>query len=185
MSISAEIERQILLERERLTFPPLPTQKATGVGIARFIVSCDSNAIFVLQLAKEVLFIVNEHSLEVWPSLEYWNKILPSQFVSNCLSELTKQEKIEAQIRWEQLAYDEKIKEAGQDERWTLSSWLSWLEPEGREWFWWNAIQFEPPLDNTHFVIEVTSLDSPFMSGSLKWLFKACGAVDVVSEDDL
>ena len=185
MSISAEMERQILLERERLTFPPLPTQKATGVGIARFIVSCDSNAFFVLQLAKEVILIVNKHSLEAWPSLEYWNKILPSQFVSNCLAELTKQEKIEAQIRWEQLAYNEKIKEAAQDERWTLSSWLSWLEPEEREWFWWNAIQFEPPLENTHFVIEVTSLDSPFMSGSLKWLFKACGAVDVISEDDL
>lgn len=115
MGISAEMERQILLERERLTFPPLPTQKATGVGIARFIVTCDSNASFVLQLVKEVLFIVNKHSHEAWPSLECWNKILPSQFVSNCLSELTKQEKIEAQTRWEQLKYDEKIKEAAQD----------------------------------------------------------------------
>lgn len=185
MRISVEVERQILLERERLFFPPLPTQKATGVGIARFIVSCDSHAFCILQLAKKVIFIVNKYSLEEWPSLEYWNKILPPQFINNCLPELTKNEKIENQKRWAHLTYDEKIKEAAQDERWTLSSWLSWLEPGEREWFWWNTIQLEPPLDNTHFVIEVTSLDSPFMQGSLQWLFKACGAVDVVSEDDL
>lgn len=44
---------------------------------------------------------------------------------------------------------------------------------------------FDAPLNNSHFIIEVTALDSPFMSGALKWLFKACGAEEVISEDDL
>lgn len=57
--------------------------------------------------------------------------------------------------------------------------------PEEREWFWWNAILFDAPLNNSHFLIEVTALDSVFMSGALKWLFKAYGAIDVISEDDL
>lgn len=52
-------------------------------------------------------------------------------------------------------------------------------------WFWWNAIILEPPLDNTHFLVEVTPLDSPFMSGALKWLFKASGAVNAALNDDL
>lgn len=80
---------------------------------------------------------------------------------------------------------EEKLKDAAQDERWTLSGWLSWLEPTERMWFWWNAIILEPPLDNTHFLVEVTPLDSPFMSGALKWLFKASGVVNAALEDDL
>jgi len=170
MDISAEMKRQILLERERLTFPPLPTQKSTGIGISRFIVSCDSDALAILQLAKTVLLIVINHSIGKWPSLECWKKILPIKFVSSFLPEQTQWERLESQIKWDGLTYEEKLKDAAQDERWTLSGWLSWLEP---------------PLDNTHFLVEVTPLDSPFMSGALKWLFKASGAVNAVLEDDL
>ncbi|NDJ58751.1 hypothetical protein GWD52_17515 [Enterobacteriaceae bacterium 4M9] len=185
MQINAEIRKQVIFERERLKSPPLPTHKATGVGIARFIVACDSNALATLSLAKEVLSIVNAHSLEQWPTLEDWKTMLPSKFVNRCLQESQEEQKIEAQKKWEQLSYDEKIKAAALDEQWALSSWLSWLEPEGREWFWWNAILFDEPLDETHFLVEVTVLDSPFMSGALKWLFKASGALSVVSEDDV
>lgn len=185
MNINAEIKKQILLERERLTFSPLSTQKATGIGVARFVISCNSNALDILQLAKKVLLIVNNQSIGLWPSFEHWKKILPVEFVDNCLPELTEQERLESQVKWDRLTYEEKLENAAQDECWTLSSWLAWLEPTEREWFWWNAIVLEPPLDNTHFLVEVTPLDSPFMSGALKWLFKACGAKDVVSEDEL
>lgn len=185
MQISDEVVKQILLERERLVVPHLPAQKATGIGIARFIVSCDENVLSVLGLAKEVLSIVNYHSLEEWSSLEIWKERLPYEFVNGCLPELSEQRKIDSQKRWEQLTYEQKIKNAVQEEKWTLSSWLAWLEPEGREWFWWNAVLFDTPLKNSHFVIEVTTLDSSFMAGALQWLFKACGAVSVVAEDDL
>ena len=185
MSINVKIAEQILLERELLVEPPQPSQQATGVGIARFIVSCQSDALSVLELAKQTLSIVNQHSLQEWPSIDSWSNLLPKEFINGFLPELTDKEKAECQKQWEQLTYDEKIKNAAQDEQWTLSNWLSWLEPEAREWFWWNALLFNEPLNKSHFVVEVTTLDSPFMSGALKWLFKACGALDVVSEDDL
>ncbi|WP_413507356.1 hypothetical protein [Serratia proteamaculans] len=185
MKIGIEMTKQILLERERLVVPPKSTQKATGIGIARFIVSCESDASLVLELAKETLLIVNEHSTNEWPSIDSWKKILPSQFLNNFLPELTEAEKIEMKREWNQLPYNEKVKNAAQEEKWTLSSWLSWLEPKEREWFWWNAVLFDEPLNDSHFIIEVTTLDSYFMSGALKWLFKACGASDVVSEDDI
>ncbi|GKX64736.1 hypothetical protein SOASR032_33050 [Pragia fontium] len=177
--------KQILLERGRLVVPPEPTQKATGIGIARFIVSCQSDAFSVLELAKEILLIVNHHSLKEWPSIESWMAILPVQFINSCSPELTDKEKIEHQKNWAQLTYNEKVENAAQEEKWTLSSWLSWLEPTEREWFWWSAVLFNEPLNDSHFVVEVTMLDSPFMSGALKWLFKACGAIDVISEDDI
>lgn len=185
MSISIEMTKQILLERQRLVIAPKSMQQASGVGIARFIVSCGSGASSVLERAKEVLLIVNHHSLGEWPSLEKWKALLPSQFIDSCSPELTTQEKAEHQKSWQQLTYNEKVKNAAQEEKWTLSSWLSWLEPTEREWFWWNAVLFDEPLNDSHFVVEVTPLDSPFMSGALKWLFKACGAVGIISEDDL
>lgn len=185
MQVNDKIIKQILLERERLVNPPTQSEKASGIGIARFIVVCQKDAKEILKLAKEIISIVNGHSLQNWPLFEEWAVILPSKFVNSCQIELTDKEKAESRKRWEQLPYDEKIKLSQKDDSWSLSSWLSWLEPENREWFWWNAILFEEPLNNTHFIIEVTPLDSPFASGALKWLFKASGALDVISEDDL
>lgn len=184
MQVSDEKLQQILLERERLTNPPQSTDKTTGVGIARFIVSCN-DAPAVLDLAKEVLVTVNHYSTQNWLSFNGWSNVLPSQFVDCCLPELTDVERKNQIQDWEQLSYEEKLDEASNDNKWTLSSWLSWLEPDEREWFWWDAILFDAPLNNSHFIIEVTALDSPFMSGALKWLFKACGAVNIISEDDL
>ncbi|TNL00887.1 hypothetical protein CYD30_28485 [Kosakonia cowanii] len=184
MQVSDEKLRQILLERERLKNPPQSTDKATGVGIARFIVSC-TDVSLVLGLAKEVLITVNDYSTQNWLSLDEWSNVLPSRFVDCCSPELTSEERKERMQNWQELSYEEKLKEASNDNEWTLSSWLSWLEPNEREWFWWDAVLFDEPLNNSHFIIEVTALDSPFMSGALKWLFKACGALDIISEDDL
>lgn len=85
---------------------------------------------------------------------------------------------------WPNLSEEEKQRKG--NSAWTLSAWLYWLEPENREWFWWKAYEFDDEeIKNTHFLIEVTVYNQPFLWGSLKWLFKACGAIDVVSTDDL
>ena len=184
MQVSDERLRQILLERNRLQNPPQSTEKATGVGIARFIVSCNDVS-KVLGLAKDVMIIINNYSTQHWSSLEEWSGLLPFQFVDGFLPDQTEEEKAKRNESWRRLSYGEKLIEASTDNEWTLASWLSWLEPDGREWFWWNAVLFDAPLSNNHFIIEVTTLDFSFMSGALKWLFKACGALDVISEDDL
>lgn len=183
MQGSDEVLQQILLERKRLKTPPHSMEKASGAGIARFIVSCNDVS-SVLSLVKEVMTILNSYSTQNWLSLDEWSNILPCRFVNACLPELTKVESGMQAQRWDNLTYEKKLAEASHDDKWTLSSWLSWLAPEEREWFWWNAILFDAPLNNSHFLIEVTALDSVFMSGALKWLCKACGAIDVISEDD-
>ncbi|ENU2133044.1 hypothetical protein ACE60T_003319 [Salmonella enterica] len=184
MQVSDEVLRQIVLERERLNTPPQAMSKVSGVGIARFVVSCN-DALLVSTLAKKVMTIINNYSTQSWPSLDRWLNILPSQFTHCFLSELTEVEKEKQTKDWDVLTYEEKLAEASHDEQWTLSSWLSWMEPSEREWFWWDTVLFDVQLNNSHFLVEVTTLDSMFMTGALKRLFKACGAIDVISEDDL
>ncbi|OCG73066.1 hypothetical protein A9G42_11700 [Gilliamella sp. Nev6-6] len=185
MVINSEYMRQLLLERERFDNPPDYTVKTTGVGIARFVIHCNNDVDEVLNLAKRILVIVNYNSEPVWPSFEEWLKILPDKFINNCAKELTKEELKEQKIQWDNLTYEQRLEEAKKDQAWTLSDWLGWLEPDAREWFWWNAHKFDGEIENTHFLIEVTALDDPFPSGALKWLFKACGAIDVISTDDI
>ena len=184
MQVNDEVLRQIVLERERLTTPPHAMSKASGIGIARFVVSCN-DAFLVLTLAKEVMTIVNNYATQNWPPLERWLNILPSQFIDSFLPELSEVEREKQTKDWDALTYEEKLTESSHDEQWTLSSWLSRMAPNERVWVWWDSILFDSPLNNSHFLIEVTTLDSMFMAGSLKCLFKACGAIEVISEDDL
>lgn len=111
MQVSDEVLQQILLERERerererLKTPSHSMEKASGSGIARFIVSCDDVS-SVLSLAKEVMTIVNSHSTQSWLSLDEWSNILPSRFVSGCLPKLTKAERGMQAQRWDNLTYE-------------------------------------------------------------------------------
>ncbi|WP_343553480.1 hypothetical protein [Pantoea sp.] len=132
MQVNNERINQLLLERERLINPPQPTDQVTGVGIARFVVSSNDTQ-SVLELAKEVMIIVNNYSTGKWLSLNEWSNVLPPRFIECCLPELSEDEKREQAHKWSTLSYDEKIKEASEDDRWTLASWLSWLEPNERE----------------------------------------------------
>ena len=183
MVANSEYIKQLLLERERFDNPPDHTIKATGVGIARFIVRCQNNVDEVLNLAKRVLVIVNYNSESIWPSFNIWSKILPETFINNCASEISQSES-EKKIAYRRSLSWEKQVSLEKNEKWSLGNWIAWLEPDAREWFWWNAHKFDGEIENTHFLVEVTALHDPFSSGALKWLFKACGAIDVVSIDD-
>lgn len=186
MLINSETWLKILLERERFSHPPDSNVRSTGIGIARFVVSCESNALEVLKLAKETLEIITSYYEVEWPSLEKWKNILPGIFVNSCAPEITKEES-DLKIAYRRsLPWEEQSKLLAEDEMWSLDAWLYWLEPENREWFWWKAYEFDDEaIKNTHFLVEITVYDEPFLWGSLKWLFKGCGAIDVISTDDL
>ncbi|MDF7666322.1 hypothetical protein PT273_00365 [Orbaceae bacterium ESL0727] len=185
MRISNETLLKILLERDRFNRPPDENVRATGIGIARFVVSCESNAINILHLAKKTLELVASYSEIDWPSLEKWKKILPVTFVDNCIPERTKEEIDEKIAYRKSLPWEKQLKLLQEDEKWSLDEWLYWMEPQNRQWFWWKAYEFDDEIRDTHFLVEVTVYNEPFLWGSLKWLFKACGAIDVISTDDL
>ncbi len=105
-------------------------------------------------------------------------------FVDSCEPEVSKEDMDERIAYRKSLPWKE-LQELLANEKWSLDSWLYWLEPENRTWFWWDAALLEEPIRETYFIVAVVILEWPFPWGALKWLFKACGALDVVSEEDL
>jgi len=184
MPVNPNVITEISLERKRLTNAPLLSEKPTGIGTIRFVVACESNAETILSLAKEVLKIVGNAYDSDWPDLVSWKKILPKIFVDNCEPEIAKRD-MDHRIAYRKSLPWEEQQRLMINEKWSLDNWLYWLEPENRTWFWWDAILLEKPIRDTHFIVAVVVLEWPFPWGALKWLFKACGALDVVSEDNL
>lgn len=184
MKLNDKVMNEILQERKRLICAPSLMDKPTGIGSVRFVVSCESNAGSILSLAKDVLKVVSKVYESDWPDLASWKEMLPEIFVDSCEPEISKED-MDKRIAYRRSLSWEEQKKLLADEKWSLDNWLYWLEPENRTWFWWDATLLEEPIRDTHFVVAVIVLEWPFLWGALKWLFKACGALDVVSEDDL
>ncbi|QQO08995.1 hypothetical protein [Breznakiella homolactica] len=179
-----QVRTEVLNEKIRLENSPKPTDKPTGLGTVRFVVICKSDACELLENAKEVLKIVDNTYDKNWPTLDEWKCILPKKFIDSFDPEMSHQEKIELVEFQKTLSWQEKT-DQDKERKWSLSSWLYWMEPENRTWFWWDSACFEEPIKDTHFVIAVTILEWPFPWGALRWLFKAFGAIDVVPEDEV
>ncbi|PJR62406.1 hypothetical protein [Raoultella sp. T31] len=184
MPVSNEVMYEILLERKRLACAPSLSDKPTGIGSVRFVVSCESNAEHIMSLAKEVLKVISDAYETEWPDLVSWKEMLPDFFVDSFEPEISKEDMDKRIAYRNSLPWKEQQKLLA-DEKWSLDSWLYWLEPENRTWFWWDAALLEEPIRETYFIVAVVVLEWPFPWGALKWLFKACGALDVVSEEDL
>lgn len=122
----------------------------------------------VLNRCKEVIKIILKNTDDIWPELDKWRNILPVWFIEQFSPEITKKE-AEKRI---QIPLRQRMKT---DDEWTLSGWLYWLQPENRQWYWWDAV-----IENDRLIkVGVDALDWPLLSGSLKWLLKTAGAVGV------
>lgn len=157
---------EIQKEQIRLLNSPVD-QDTIGLG-ARFIVICPGNAPFVMSQGKDIILAINKYSFpdSSWPSMEQWIHSLPPNFTSRFMSE---NENINA------------------EEAFSLETWLYWMKPQKRTWYWWDSALFSDPIKDTHFVVSVKSANELpcFSATTLKWLFKACGADNIISEDDL
>lgn len=160
---------EIRKEQIRLLTPPTD-QETTGLG-ARFIVICDANAPSILSRGKDIMISINKYSFPKtpWPSSEQWRDILPKSF--------TEKLKLDSEI----------LNLSNKDDDFTLESWLHWMNPQNRTWYWWDSSLFSVPIRETHFVVSLkTRNEIPYFSAnSFKCLFKTCGAIDILSEDEL
>lgn len=104
---------------------------------------------------REVLEVVLRHSLDGWPELEEWRRLLPGWFVDACLD-------------------DSQVDNCVLDQ-WSLRGWLHWLRPENRRWFWWSA----EPAGAQSLRVTVAVPQRPYLSGALEWLLKTGGATSV------
>jgi hypothetical protein len=149
---------------------------ADGLGTVGFGVQVAKHkATEVIAKATSVLEILDESSLERWPTLEEWRTLLPFWFVAACSPEMTPEEAETWLVRWQRLTDAERrAEEAGKP--WSLANWLYWMDPDRRGWWWWEYQQ-EPGL---RVIVQVD--EWPFPWGALAWLLRAAGAIDVVPE---
>lgn len=169
MSSGNNIMNEVYKENIRL-LSSTEYQEETGMG-ARFIVICKDNASYIMDLGKDIVSIINKYSVpdQPWPSVEQWAYILPKNFTDRFFLE----------------AGNSNLQD--KDNSWSLEVWLYWMNPQHRTWFWWDSALFDEPIKDTHFVVSVKTISElPYFSAnSFKWLFKACGAIEVISEDEL
>lgn len=163
---------RIRRELQRFQKPPTQTESPGGVGVVRFVARCPLGAEHVLRDAKTIHKLVLSNALGRWPEVLEWRQILPPWFVDACPPPLTCEEAERQLQKWRDLSPQEQA-ETENEKEWSLEDWLYWMEPENRQWTWWDA-QIVPGCDHILVAVEVDCW--PFPWGALRWLFKASGA---------
>lgn len=102
---------------------------------------------------------------------------LPGWFVDACAEEESDEERA-AWLQWWR-SLDDRARVTAADERpWTVADWLYWMCPDERQWVWWESRVAAADAG----VVSVVVDDWPEAIGSLLWLLRASGGVDLVVE---
>jgi hypothetical protein len=168
---------RIQRELRHLATPPMSNEKPLGVGTTRFIAWGCGNASEVLEKARSLMILVDQ-AADKWPREDQWLKLLPDWFVKKCSPEITQEEAELELARLSNLAPSEQV-EAEENAAWSVSNWLSFLQPENRNWYWWDA----KILTSDCVAVAVEVDHWPFPWGSLRWLFRAAGAEKLEAEE--
>ncbi|NEZ61837.1 hypothetical protein D0962_03450 [Leptolyngbyaceae cyanobacterium CCMR0082] len=172
------------LELRHLQKGPSESDLPEGIGLILFDVHCPNNANDVLHRAQTALSIVLQQQGKNWPKESEWFQLMPNWFIEQCADERNEEEERIVEEEWRGLSSEEQMLKE-KEEAWTLMEWISWFEPseepsETRYWFWWDGLVRDPSLLSV--AVEVT--DIPFPWGSLDWLLRASGAIEVeISKD--
>jgi hypothetical protein len=154
-----------------------PGERPGGVGTVAVLARCP-DAARTRDRAAEVMTAVLTHGRPVWPPEADWAHLLPAWFVEACGPELSPAAAEERMRRWRALPPAAQAR-ASAEERWSLANWLFWLEPDERQWFWWDA---QPEGgDSLRVTVEIPGWPAPL--GALGWLLRAAGATEVTYED--
>jgi hypothetical protein len=166
-------------ELRRLPNGPTQEERPSGIGTVRFLVRCPFGANDVLARVKNVLEIVDVATLAGWPINEKSAPRLPEWFTSACAPEMSPEQAKQWLAWWKTLPPEDQVRTEIEKD-WSLENWLYWMEPDNRQWFWWDAKVLEN-YDHIALAIEVKAW--PFPWGELRWLFRAAGASAVEAEE--
>lgn len=114
-------------------------------------VECEGGSGRALTRVREVLTPVLDHQEGAWPSVDEWKTLLPRWFVDACVD-------------------DRQVRDCVLD-RWSLRAWLHWLQPDQRQWRWWDS----EVVDATHLRVRLLPLADPYLKGSVNWLLTVAG----------
>lgn len=157
-------------ELRHLQYGPSPGERTGGAGMVEIVAACDGDAEQVLARSREVLGLIVARQSDGWLALEEWRDVLPGWFTNACADEESLEE-TERWLQWWRRLPPEEQARAVSERSWSLANWLHWLQPEERQWFWWDAAV--SGRDMLRVQVEVSSWPAPL--GALEWLLRAAG----------
>ena len=140
------------LEEERRRLAGGADAEAPPAELDVIEVECEVGAALAQERVREALTPVLEHQEGAWPSLDEWKTLLPSWFVEACVD-------------------DRQVRDCVLD-KWSLRAWLHWLQPDQRQWRWWDA----EAVDETRLRVRLLPLADPYLKGSVNWLLAVAAA---------
>jgi hypothetical protein len=162
-------------EFRHLCTVPNSIEALRGLGLVRFDVQCQDNSAQVLLRVREVL-----QQLLSYPPNELSSQLnLPDWLIGSFAPEKSMEE-AEQWLKWWKSLPKEEQEIASKEAKWSLEDWLYWMQPDMRQWFWWDAII----SDESTIKIAVQVNEYPFAWGSLEQLFKAAGATAILPEEN-
>jgi Immunity protein 35 len=177
-SIAELMLTRVIQEIDRLRSNQGGLQQYSGeLGTTRFLARCKGDAANVERKAKDIMLRVDELARTQWPADTEWSTQLPAWFVNRCAKEMTQEEATRWLGWWRELS-GQKQAEVELAKEWCLLDWLYWLVPENRTWYWWDS-----EVRSADCLIVNVEVDGwPFPWGSLSWLLRASGAIEVEPE---
>ncbi|MEP7764388.1 hypothetical protein [Sanguibacter sp. 25GB23B1] len=161
-------------ESRRVSFGPRPDESPGRLGLIEAKVISEGAVVDVIEKTKDVLRAVLSMTLDELRSPSTGTARLPEWFVAACSPERPPEAVEQWNVWWRGL--DLEARARAEDERsWTLADWLYWMEPDERQWFWWDA-RIDEDGGGT-VLVEVLGWPSP--TGALQWLLRAAGASSV------
>lgn len=162
-----------LLENEllRLQNESQAEEKLRGGHIVRLCVSCPHDPLEAVAGAKTVLKALDRAVLAGWPEQQV-SPSLPAWFIAACAPEQSRQHAEEWLAWWSTLTPEQQIK-AEEEKDWSLENWLYWMEPQNRDWFWWDAVVEHSP---ERIIVQLEVTRWPCSWGALRWLLRTAGA---------
>ncbi|MFQ5620071.1 MAG: hypothetical protein ACE5FR_13995 [Rhodospirillales bacterium] len=176
--LKQDLDRECLdVERRRLMSGVEHNETIMGIWVDSFYVSCAGEAPKVLQRAKELMLIVNEKGRSgPWPNDEAWPELLPRWFIDACVPEQTIEEIWREEEEFRAMTWEQQ-REIARTEKWSLLTWVGWMDPRDRYWLWWDA---EVRDDDTLLAhVDKVGDPPPGEPPGFRWLFQASGAKDL------
>lgn len=158
-------------ELRHLVDGPREVEMAGGVGLVEVAVTTSGDSSDLLCRCREVLRAVLEVAGSGWPPQDVWARRLPDWFVQGCAGEVSAEQDAEWLAWWRGLDGEARAR-AARERPWSLADWLHWLQPEERQWYWWDGVRQGP-----HKVLVLVEVPGwPVPLGALEWLLRVAGA---------
>ena len=165
-------------ERARILSLGQLAETPSGLELISISVQCPNGAEHVVSSIRMILLLVLIDDGKEWPSINDWERILPTWFIDQFTPEMSEAELQLWLAEWYKLTMKEKKRREKQEQNnWSLKGWIEWFNPENdeRAWQWWDATI----IHDNQAIIRIEVFDYPTPIAALEYLIFASGGRNI------